>query len=533
MQGNDSNPGLIPLAINYIFERLHDYASRDFVIKVSYMEIYNEVITDLVNAANANLKIHETNMREVYVGNLTEIIVGDGSKALSILDEGQINRTIGRTNMNEHSSRSHTVYKMIIESRERDAVMTPGKSRLPVRTKRGGGGAFRQAVLNFVDLAGSERVRQTGSEGVRLREGGHINKSLLSLTSVINKLAEGSPHIPYRDSKLTRILQNSLGGNAKTAIICAITPLAQFVDESLSTLKFASRAKSIENKPAINEIVSDEVRLRRYERELEELRGRLQQKKRRRSLAVDVDLVHLQSCIHAIASEVADMSFIFDHVEMDARCHTHDTIEHVKTSIKQFNDQITFLLQERQVLERALAESRNDKERDGLIAELRTNNQYLTEQLQKVSNVVSNEANSEGATGMNTRASRGKCNQCPKYRTEITQLNEMINRLETEYEGWMASADIKKLIDDKDAEIRNRQVDIDELLARNATQQSEWRNPRTSRNTLIQGVGSIKAVVGGEAERTKALREQSQSTQHELMTLRAVREEGRRVLSLH
>jgi kinesin motor protein len=413
------------------------------------------------------------------VGNLTEVGVEDGAKALSILDDGQINRTIGRTNMNEYSSRSHTIYKMIIESKERDGQMTPGKSRIPIRARRGGG-AFRQAVLNFVDLAGSERVRQTGSEGVRLKEGGHINKSLLSLASVISKLAEGSGHIPYRDSKLTRILQNSLGGNARTAIICAITPSAQFVDESLSTLKFASRAKSIENKPTINEIVSDEVRLRRYEREIEELRGSLQQRKRRRSLAMNVDAVHLQACIRAIAAEVADMAFIFEHVEVDTRCQMERTMEGVRTFVKGLADQITFLLHERQALERALLETKNDKEKDELIAELRTNNQYLTEQLQSMNDAVvvvkeRAEREGEGSKEMAAHSFHEKCHQCPKYRIEITQLNEMINRLEKEYEGWMETADIKRLIDEKDVEIKNRQADVDELLARNVAQQSEWR----------------------------------------------------------
>lgn len=492
MQGNTDNPGLIPLAITYIFEQLQSYASRDFTIKASYMEIYNEVITDLVHATNTNLKIHETNMREVYVGNLTEVAVENSAKALTILNDGQINRTIGRTNMNEYSSRSHTIYRMIIESKEKDQPITPGKSRIPVRTKKNSIGAFRQAVLNFVDLAGSERVRLTGSEGVRLKEGGHINKSLLSLTSVISKLAEGSPHIPYRDSKLTRILQNSLGGNARTAIICAITPLSQFVDESLSTLKFASRAKCIENKPTVNEIVSDEVRLRRYEREIEDLKGCIQQRKRRRSFAMDVDLTHLQSCIHAIASEIVDMSFIFEHVETDARCHTESTIESVKTSIKQFNEQISFLLHEKQVLEQALAERRDENEKDiidatirakdELIAELRTNNQYLTEQLHNISKDNPDESAEvvvkcdEEKEKKIVHQFKGTCNQCSKYRTEITQLNEMVVRLEAEYDEWIASTNVRTLLVEKDIEIRNRQADIDELLARSATQQSEWRS---------------------------------------------------------
>jgi centromeric protein E len=143
--------------------------------------------------------------------------------------------------------------------------------------------------LTFVDLAGSEKARLTGAEGQRLKEGGHINKSLLALTNVISKLAEGGDrygsasggeliyrtHIPYRDSKLTRILQSSIGGNASTAIICAATPSGNFIEETVSTLKFASRAKTIVNKPRINEIISDKERLYRAQKEIAELREAL------------------------------------------------------------------------------------------------------------------------------------------------------------------------------------------------------------------------------------------------------------------
>ena len=137
-------------------------------------------------------------------------------------------------------------------------------------------------------MAGSEKARLTGAEGQRLKEGGHINKSLLALTNVISKLAEGGDrygsasgnllcrmHIPYRDSKLTRILQNSIGGNASTAIICAATPSGNFVEETVSTLKFASRAKTIINKPRINEIISDKERLSRAQKEIADLREAL------------------------------------------------------------------------------------------------------------------------------------------------------------------------------------------------------------------------------------------------------------------
>lgn len=214
-------------------------------MRCSYLEIYNEVITDLLDAEKTNLKIHESLSSGIFVGGLSEEPVFDSEDALALLSKGEEHRHVGSTNINEHSSRSHTIFRMVIESKElsadnRDSYIGP----------------LKISVLNFVDLAGSERISITGAEGVRLKEGGHINKSLLALTSVISKLSEGNDrsHIPYRDSKLTRILQPSLGGNAKTAIICALTPASEYIDESVSTLKFASRAKTIKNKAHINEV---------------------------------------------------------------------------------------------------------------------------------------------------------------------------------------------------------------------------------------------------------------------------------------
>lgn len=177
-------------------------------------------------------------------------------------------RQVGSTNINEHSSRSHTLFRLLIESRAVSKSSEDSRESLP-------SGPLNVSVLTFVDLAGSERVGQTGADGIRLKEGGHINKSLFSLTSVISKLADGNDrsHVPYRDSKLTRILQPSLGGNAKTAIICAITPAVEFVEESISTLKFASRAKTIKNKARINEIISDKEQIRLYKQEIEQLKS--------------------------------------------------------------------------------------------------------------------------------------------------------------------------------------------------------------------------------------------------------------------
>ncbi|KAI8929825.1 P-loop containing nucleoside triphosphate hydrolase protein, partial [Entophlyctis helioformis] len=262
MMGDETEAGVILLAIEHVFRHILQ-VSAEFLLRVSYLEIYNEVIRDLLSPTNVNLKIHEDNKRGIYVKNLVEHVVRSADQVMDLLIIGEKNRHTGETNMNDTSSRSHTIFKM-----RTDPVLHKG---LPNKET-----AVKVSQLNLVDLAGSERAGHTGAEGMRLKEGGHINKSLLSLANVIGKLSEGGDkHIPYRDSKLTRILQPSLGGNAKMAIVCTITPATIHSDETHSTLRFASRAKFIVNKPRVNESVSDEMRIKQLRRENELLRQQL------------------------------------------------------------------------------------------------------------------------------------------------------------------------------------------------------------------------------------------------------------------
>ncbi|PFX18858.1 Centromere-associated protein E [Stylophora pistillata] len=266
MMGDGNCQGVIPKAIGEIFDYIEKNPSREFLIRVSYIEIYNEDIKDLLNPARTNLKIHENAEKQVYVGELTEEVVSCSEDVFKHMMRGEKNRHFGVTNMNDRSSRSHTIFRVVIESRE---MMDESKAPDTID------GAVRVAHLNLVDLAGSERASQTGAFGQRLKEGGHINKSLLALGSVIAKLSEGESFIPFRDSKLTRILQSSLGGNAKTSMLCTITPAA--IEESISTLKFASRAKTIKNCPEVNEVLDDGTLLKRYRKEIRELKQQLVQ----------------------------------------------------------------------------------------------------------------------------------------------------------------------------------------------------------------------------------------------------------------
>ncbi|GIL68311.1 hypothetical protein Vafri_21594 [Volvox africanus] len=265
MRGSHDSPGIIPLAVSEAFSLIEANESREYLIRVSYMEIYNEDINDLLAPENVKLPIKEGPYGP-YVCGLREDIVTSPEQVLELLTTGEANRHIGSTKMNEKSSRSHTIFRMVVESRAVDAESDDA-------------GAVLVSALSLVDLAGSERVAKTGAEGIRMKEGTAINKSLLTLGNVINKLSEGAlatgGHIPYRDSKLTRILQPSLGGNAKTAIICAMTPAWCHREESHITLRFACRAKSVVNNAIVNEVLSDAAVLKRQAKEIEELKRQL------------------------------------------------------------------------------------------------------------------------------------------------------------------------------------------------------------------------------------------------------------------
>ncbi|XP_049741551.1 centromere-associated protein E isoform X1 [Elephas maximus indicus] len=266
MMGSQDYLGVIPRAIHDIFKKIKEFPDREFLLRVSYMEIYNETITDLLcdTRKMKPLIIREDFNRNVYVSDLTEEVVYTSEMALKWITKGEKNRHYGITKMNQRSSRSHTIFRMILESREKGE---PSNCE----------GSVKVSHLNLVDLAGSERAAQTGAEGVRLKEGCNINRSLFILGQVIKKLSDGQVggFINYRDSKLTRILQNSLGGNAKTRIICTVTPVS--FDETLTTLQFASTAKYMKNTPYVNEVSSDEALLKRYRKEIMDLKKQLEE----------------------------------------------------------------------------------------------------------------------------------------------------------------------------------------------------------------------------------------------------------------
>ncbi|KAI8372322.1 kinesin family member 11 [Choanephora cucurbitarum] len=283
MIGNESEPGIIPRSVHNVFEYIKKAITREFLLRVSYLEIYNETIKDLLNPSNDNLKIHQDKVRGVFVSPLTEEVVTTPDDVLRIIERGEANRHISSTDFNLHSSRSHTMFQVIIESRERSSTSTQLSNFKRTLTSSGFGGSKSKELvkisqLNLIDLAGSEKA---ASNEERRKEGSYINKSLLTLGTVISKLTESSnskfpTHIPFRDSKLTRILQTALTGQAKVAVICAISPSISSIEESINTLKFASRVKRITIHAKNDAVMDDKALLQKYQSEIVELKSKLQ-----------------------------------------------------------------------------------------------------------------------------------------------------------------------------------------------------------------------------------------------------------------
>ncbi|KAK9036877.1 hypothetical protein V6N11_021801 [Hibiscus sabdariffa] len=265
MHGDQRSPGIIPLAVKDAFSIIQETPNREFLLRVSYLEIYNEVVNDLLNPAGQNLRIRE-DAQGTFVEGIKEEVVLSPAHALSLIAAGEEHRHVGSTNFNLLSSRSHTIFTLTIES-------SPCGENSE-------GEAVNLSQLNLIDLAGSESSKAE-TTGIRRKEGSYINKSLLTLGTVISKLTDGrASHIPYRDSKLTRLLQSSLSGHGHVSLICTVTPSSSNTEETHNTLKFAHRAKHIEIQAAQNKIIDEKSLIKKYQNEIRSLKEELEQLKR-------------------------------------------------------------------------------------------------------------------------------------------------------------------------------------------------------------------------------------------------------------
>ena len=264
MLGSKGSPGVLPLAVNEIMNCISQAPHRAFLIRCSYIEIYKETITDLLS--KKTLEVHESKAKGIHV-DAQENIISNADEIMACLATGEEHRHTGRTGMNERSSRSHTIFRIIVESR----AISDDSSSAPAAS----GGNVTLGTLNLVDLAGSESVRTTNATGERLVEAKMINTSLLTLSRVIKELAESGKSVNYRESKLTRVLQPSLAGNTKLTVICCINPSRQYQEESKTTLEFAAHANGIRMSAAVNTVLDENAKMKTLQKELAAVREQL------------------------------------------------------------------------------------------------------------------------------------------------------------------------------------------------------------------------------------------------------------------
>ncbi|XP_062522289.1 kinesin-like protein KIF27 [Corticium candelabrum] len=242
---DNSTQGIIPRAIGEIFKRVKEMANVQFSIRVSYLEVYQEELNDLLHMTTPSQDIHirENEKGHTLLIGIQELVIHTVDDGLSLLEQGSAARHTGTTKMNERSSRSHTVFTLYLD--QRIGSVAEGTDDMQ----------YVSAKFHFVDLAGSERACRTGNEGARFKESIFINTGLLALGNVISALGDPkrrATHIPYRDSKITRILKGSLGGNSKTVMLTCLSPSEDSFAETLNSLKYANRARNICNKPVMN-----------------------------------------------------------------------------------------------------------------------------------------------------------------------------------------------------------------------------------------------------------------------------------------
>eukprot|EP00090_Calanus_glacialis_P003713 TRINITY_DN1273_c0_g1_i1.p1 TRINITY_DN1273_c0_g1~~TRINITY_DN1273_c0_g1_i1.p1 ORF type:complete len:968 (-),score=442.44 TRINITY_DN1273_c0_g1_i1:1092-3995(-) len=383
MEGVINDPqmqGIIPRIVNDIFNHIYSMEENlEFHIKVSYFEIYLDKCRDLLDPSKVNLAVHEDKDKVVYVKGATERFVSSPEEVFEVIEEGKSNRHVAVTNMNEHSSRSHSVFLINVK-----------QENLENQKKLCG-------KLYLVDLAGSEKVGKTGVEGMGLEEAKNINKSLSALGNVIAALADGNKsHIPYRDSKLTRILQESLGGNAKTTIVICASPASFNEAETKSTLDFGRRAKTIKNVVGVNEELTAEEWKKRYEKEkaknvqakskIEKLEEELKRWRSGQTVAADEQLnlaeIAMEESVTAPAPKLDKPSAVLDLGTSQISLEERNKLQEERERMYQMLDEKDDEIQEQSQLVEKLKEQMLEQEE--LISATRRDYESLTKEMTKI-----------------------------------------------------------------------------------------------------------------------------------------------------
>ncbi|XP_067222841.1 kinesin-like protein KIF11 [Chanodichthys erythropterus] len=475
----DPLAGIIPRTLHQIFEKLSNNGT-EFSVKVSLLEIYNEELFDLLSPApdvTERLQLFDDprNKRGVTIKGLEEITVHNKNEVYQILERGAAKRKTASTLMNAYSSRSHSVFSVTIHMKE---ITLDGEELVKI------------GKLNLVDLAGSENIGRSGAVDKRAREAGNINQSLLTLGRVIKALVERGPHVPYRESKLTRILQDSLGGRTKTSIIATVSPASINLEETLSTLDYANRAKSIMNKPEVNQKLTKRTLIKEYTEEIERLKRDLAATRDKHGVYLSVDnYENMNSKLMSQEEQITEYNERIAAMEEELK-----KIVDLFTDSKQKLDQCTEDLQDKnQRLEEAhkdLTETRHRLTQEEFIAsQLQSNEVQLYSTADQLLNTA--DASTQDVSGLHAKLQRKK--EVELHNGEVQQ--SFAQRMENCYNSMQTS--LQEQSHKHAAMIDYYRSSVGELLNTNSTVFKE------TLGAVCESYSSIKGAVGEGVERCK------------------------------
>ncbi|XP_071090548.1 kinesin-like protein KIF11-A [Haliotis cracherodii] len=441
---DDPLAGVIPRTMYHIFEKLQNQ-EVEFSVRVSFLELYNEELFDLLGSSEdpLRLRIYEDSTKKgsVIISGLEDVVVRSKDEVYAILERGARRRQTAATLMNATSSRSHSVFSVTIHIKENTV---DGEELL------------KTGKLYLVDLAGSENIGRSGAVDKRAREAGNINQSLLTLGRVITALVEHAPHVPYRESKLTRLLQDSLGGRTKTSIIATISPASCNLEETLSTLDYAHRAKNITNRPEVNQKLTKKALLKEYNEEIERLRRDLQAVREKNGIYLaEENYVAMQNKISqqedaiqefeekitALTEEMTTLSELFT----DTKKELEETSEQLTVTTKNL-EETTTTLQETQVTLKHTTQDRDEQQ--FLVGEhVKTEDNLYTEATQLLTTA---ESSTSDVSGLHAKLDRKRAVEAhneesqltfqDRFCNDISNMRNSVNTFLSQQDSFKASA---------------------------------------------------------------------------------------------
>ncbi|KAG1669463.1 Kinesin-like protein KIF11 [Nymphon striatum] len=455
----DPLAGIIPRTLHQIFEELRKQ-NVEFSVRVSFLELYNEELFDLLTSTNdtQKLRLYEDASRKgsVVIQGLEEISVHNKDEVYAILERGAYKRQTAATLMNAHSSRSHSVFSVTIHIKE---ATEDGEELL------------KTGKLNLVDLAGSENIGRSGAIDKRAREAGNINQSLLTLGRVITALVERAPHIPYRESKLTRLLQDSLGGRTKTSIIATISPASINLEETLSTLDYAHRAKNITNKPEINQRLTKRALIKEYTEEIERLRRDLLASREKNGVYVDEE--NYREMVSQIDCQSDDIKEKLSQIET-----LKEEIEKVNALFQETSESLQTERTVREKTEKKLEETENTLNTTKTNLKTtkfeRDQQQYIvTHHVKTEKNLTLQAQQFQPQFQKNLLAMEDNINQCYEKNARFCQdLNKNLN---ARFEHFNNSySDIHKLVDSSKANLEDYVCQLHAIHSQQGSEVDMW-----------------------------------------------------------